>query len=128
MHDCCSDECSCSRPQSREPESSALSLPVICRASDYLHSVEVQLCPAGTSRGNAGRCSATHANAVRGAPNLYDEHADLWVVLLQVIMVDLAQAATAQRSTDHVMRVVQGQLAAELVLMCKLSNCTSEPN
>ena len=60
-----------------------------------LDSVEVQVCPVGAG-GNAGGGAAAHANSVGRPADLDDQHADARVLLVQVAVVYLAQAATAQ--------------------------------
>ena len=60
----------------------------------YLDSVEVQVAPGGAG-GNAGSRAAAHANPVGWAANLDNEHANVRILLVQVAVVYLAQAATA---------------------------------
>ena len=61
----------------------------------HLHRVEVQVGAVGAG-GNAGRGAPAHADSVRGAAYLDDQHAQLRRLLLQVLMVYLAQARTAR--------------------------------
>ena len=61
----------------------------------YLDSIEVQVCPVGAG-GNAGGGAAAHANPVGRPADLDNQHADAWVLLVQVVVVYLAQPATAQ--------------------------------
>ncbi len=63
----------------------------------HLHSIEVEVRTVGAG-GNAGRRATTHADTVCWPPNLHNEHAQLWVVLVQVLVVYLAQARTASKA------------------------------
>lgn len=63
----------------------------------HLHSIKVQVRAVGAG-GNAGRGAAAHADAVRGPPDLDNEHAQLRVVLVQVLVVYLAEAPTAGKA------------------------------
>ena len=63
----------------------------------YLDGVEVQVCSVGAG-GNAGGRAAAHADPVGRPADLDDQHADARVLLVQVVVVYLAQPATARRS------------------------------
>ena len=61
----------------------------------HLHSVEVQVGRVA-ARWHRRGCASAHADAVGGAADLYHQHAQVGVVLVEVGVVDLAQAAAAQ--------------------------------
>ena len=60
----------------------------------HLHGVEIQIRPVA-ARCQAGCGTPSHANAVCRPPDLDDEHADLGVIFLQVLVIDLTQPSTA---------------------------------
>lgn len=68
---------------------------VIITLSD-LYSIEVQLSSGGSTAGNAGSCTAAHANTVGRPTNLDDQHAHLWRALLQMPVINLTNATTAR--------------------------------
>ena len=63
----------------------------------YLDGVEVQVCSVGAG-GNAGGRPAAHADPVGRPADLDDQHADARFLLVQVVVIYLAQPATAQPS------------------------------
>jgi hypothetical protein len=65
-------------------------------AQTDLHCVEVQVCLVAAG-GHRASSTTTHADAVGRATNLHHKHANLAISLLQVAVVNLANATTAQK-------------------------------
>ena len=61
---------------------------------DCLHSIEVQI-RLVAARSYTGSCPPSHADAVSGASDFDDQHSNLRRTLFKVLVVYLAQAATA---------------------------------
>ena len=90
---------------------------VIVILSD-LHSVEVQLSSGGSATGDAGSCTAAHADTVCRPTNLDDQHAHLWRVLLQMPVINLPNATTAPYFPSLLVRLLG---SATCISICCLS-------
>ena len=66
----------------------------------HLNSIEVQVSLVGAG-GDGGGSATAHADAVSWASNLDNQHAHLWVQLLQVSMINLPQPSTTNILKDR---------------------------
>lgn len=89
----------------------------------HLHGVEVQVSAIGAG-GNAGRSATPHADAIGGAADLDDEHAQLGVVLVQMRVVDLAQASAASQNKTQ-LRPLARKREKQKLQSCQSKQSTS---